>query len=744
MQESCFSFLEEDYPEFYSECIQIENDFINLKLEKAFKSCLELSDEIIKIVLENENLEKYNNLSRFERLKQLGKYGILRFENQKPFDSIDRINNNLNQNLNMISAHKCHKFLFEIMSWFYMKYNFENQNKDFKYSFPDETSEEEIQEDTEDSDKKYKGSYLLKILKNLEVGSIESVENENFSELKRYLHVSRSIQKEFIEKAKQIYEKDSSHLIMICGSVGDGKSHLLAYLNDEHPDIYKAFTVKEDGTASYDYDKNPVQTLVDMLSDFNDENIFDESNKTKFILGINLGTLNNFLESEYADKFKKFSDIIEDSKIFDVNHFSNKLFYEGEKVTIFSFSDYNLFELSPNPELNFAKSDYLSELFKKITNKDLDNPFYDAYYADKKTLENNNYLEDINLYPIIYNYELFSNEEVQRIIIDYIIKISIKHKIIIPTRDILDLIYNIIVPPKLLDFTKSNFNDYKHQLLPNLLFNSPQRSDLLKLFNEFDPIISHGYVLDDFIIKLNINQELSNVLGDFIDLNKVDVLENCIQDIKTLKLNLRDEDKEEITSTLIRFALFFAKNNLKESFKDKNYLNYLKYLYEYNIQEPREYRSLFDEVEKAIFKRNNSESGFLCIDSLENFKILKPLDLNAKPIKWIKEDELSLNKDDFGNKFKKEITIKFSINDIKESNPLIIDYPLYDYIVKLNEGYKPNRLDNEDLVVFDEFINSLRLVKTENNKISVKKIHSESKYTFKYDDGFEQYTFGRD
>lgn len=73
-------------------------------------------------------------------------------------------------------------------------------------------------------------SYLLNELIKLNTSSIESVEDDNLSRFKEYLHVDRPIQKEFSEALNNAISSDSSHLVMLCGSVGDGKSHLIAKL----------------------------------------------------------------------------------------------------------------------------------------------------------------------------------------------------------------------------------------------------------------------------------------------------------------------------------------------------------------------------------------------------------------------------------------------------------------------------------------------------------------------------------
>ena len=81
---------------------------------------------------------------------------------------------------------------------------------------------------------------------------------------------------------------------MLCGSVGDGKSHLIAYLNSNHPEIMSNFKIHNDATESFDPDKTAIDTLAKVLNEFDDNHI-DSSNE-KLILAINLGVLNNFME----------------------------------------------------------------------------------------------------------------------------------------------------------------------------------------------------------------------------------------------------------------------------------------------------------------------------------------------------------------------------------------------------------------------------------------------------------------
>ena len=76
--------------------------------------------------------------------------------------------------------------------------------------------------------------------------------------------------------------------------------------------------------------------------------------------------------------------------------------------------------------------------FKKITDKNKINPFYQAYLRDVVNEYNG---------PIRYNYELLMNEKVVNKIVRLVINAIIKFKRIVSTRELLNFIYEIIVPP---------------------------------------------------------------------------------------------------------------------------------------------------------------------------------------------------------------------------------------------------------------------------------------------------------
>ena len=129
--------------------------------------------------------------------------------------------------------------------------------------------------------------------------SVESVENTtSFDEFKRYLHVLRPVETELRDLLVKINGANRKTLVLLCGSAGDGKSHLMSYLRNADQDhLLDSFEIYNDATESSAPQLTSIDTLSEKLAPFNDEN-YGTDDGFKMILAINLGTLNNFIESE--------------------------------------------------------------------------------------------------------------------------------------------------------------------------------------------------------------------------------------------------------------------------------------------------------------------------------------------------------------------------------------------------------------------------------------------------------------
>ena len=731
----CFYFLKDVYPSISNEGKASEEHLIKGNyLESIFRAG-KASEFLSSSMCELYGHDNWIKEGQFKRNKKLADNGLISEDIFEKFKEVGSIRNLIIHNDHIFShedALRVHELVFQISVYFYKTF-FDKDFEPLEYNGPIMTVED-IDDDSTINEsplrnypfKQYKGSFLLNELSKLKNSSEEAVETDgDFSDFKRYLHVDRSIQNDFIEELEKVSKLPSAHLVLLCGSVGDGKSHLLAYLKSERPDLYEKFEIHNDATESFDPEKNALYTLSERLNQFNDENIRNSSQK--FILAINLGVLNNFLESEYSENYETIKEIIEDVNLFDTNNVSDNI--TKEHVSFITFSDYHMFELLGDSDSNYVSSKYFSDLFEKISQENKNNPFYQAYLKDK--------IGDFS-HPLINNYEMFSDELVQEVVIEYLIKTFIKFRKIISTRDLLNFVYEIIVPPEVENTENLKEKDFVDYSLPNLLFNNPNSSDLLKLFNQLDPTLTRNEELDEFIIDLNINGDLNNLTNEYFDFRSMEFFENYFKKIDNFKQKSLKE-KQEITSLLIRLALFYGKNSIRKNFKDETYEKFLKYLYAYNSNNTKHYNPLLKEVRESIFKlRGSYKSDYICIDRLNTFKVFKYFKII--PIKEKIKNPLS--DEELSNRFKTEINVKYSLSHSNEKVSLNVDYSLYEYILKIRNGFKPNKNDNENLINLNDFINNL-LYQSQDSDLIIIDAENEKDYLFTFD-GFDSYEFKED
>ena len=147
--------------------------------------------------------------------------------------------------------------------------------------------------------------------------SAESVENTNtFDLFKEYLHVERQVEIELRDLLRNINANQEKCLVLLCGSAGDGKSHLISYLkNSDDEGLLNNFEPYNDATESSEPTLTSIDTLAEKLSSFNDDNL-DSNDGKKMIIAINLGTLNNFIDSEKGKNFRKLKHYVLNNGIF--------------------------------------------------------------------------------------------------------------------------------------------------------------------------------------------------------------------------------------------------------------------------------------------------------------------------------------------------------------------------------------------------------------------------------------------
>lgn len=567
-------------------------------------------------------------------------------------------------------------------------------------------------------------SYLLRELSKLRESSQEAIENPNaFSAFKEYLHVERTIQQDLMSALTDAAGKNESQLIFLCGSVGDGKSHLLSYVKNKHPELMVNFSVHNDATESFDPQKSSLDTLAEVLKPFSDSEI--ENSGCKLILAINLGVLHNFIESDYAkENYQTLTEFILMSEIFEASTVTGN--QADNHFQLISFSDYQPFELTDSG----PKSDYFSAIMERLIVESETNPFYQAYLKDKKRGISGFFMT---------NYELFQRKEIRDGILTTLIEAIVKHKMIISTRSMLNFLYDILVPSHGKDeFLSAGIIEKTEALLPNLLFDGQDKSQLLAVIAKMDPIHLRSNNVDQMLIELNNSVNMENTFHKHLDLQSLEQWADELEEMGPF-FELSGSSKQIFNKTLIRMSFFISKL-LRGTFEDENYKRYMEYLYAFNTGNRSSLKEMYNVAKQSIFLWNGSpKADYVYMDnSNEVTQVAQSLILKPSVAHLQGEEEGILNR------FKLNVVLAFSNKDKEHTVLLEIDYPLYEMMMKLLKGYRPNKKDREDCIQFVEFIDKVMKLGDRDKELLFVQLDGNGMFKLTYDEDFEEFTFRRE
>lgn len=722
------------------------------------------AETILKDVIKFEKLEVPHGLKLYEMISILSKEDILTKEIQQSLDII-RISGNKAAHVgiydDLTQAFKLHKEMYKLGVWFYEVYSSNHTFKIPSYEKPHPLKMKKLEdlvqkkvmellekerkiEDSEKSsfDNNFSGdelalqelktdnieiekdllpgeSYLERELSRLKESSQEAIENANhFSEFKDYLHVDRKIQKDLEVILKKNKGKDTGNLILICGSVGDGKSHLLAYLNKNKGDLVEEYKIFNDATESFSPNKDAMQTLEEeVLQSFSDQNI--DKSKDKVILAINMGVLHNFINTKHnVYSYEKLKQFIEESELFSSNVITC---YSKGCFDLLSFGDYHSYELTKNGAVSY----FYSTLLQKITDASDMNPFYVAY---KKDIEN-------NLHKMTHeNFKFLQNKSVQNQIVQLVIQSIVKMKLVISARAFLNFITDILIPNDNRNLQELTEFEVIELSLPNLLFKRKDRSNILYAINHLDPIHVRSSHIDQLVIELNTLNSWDQIINHYI-------LDNTAK--KWLypfssKNTLTGYSFYSFIESFIRIT-FLTNDEFYSKIVCKNYKKYLENLYYFNIKNVKKIKLFYEDIKEAMFKwKGSPKKDYIFMDQpSKKYRLAQRLNLfpSIEHLKPRNEDQL--------DSFKSTIVLAYEDNSNNSQIFLDIDYPLYSLLMRVLEGYRPNKNDEEEAVKFVEFIDKLMALGEKKNEVLVYFPFDEKSYLIKRDH-FGAFVFERE
>lgn len=522
-----------------------------------------------------------------------------------------------------------------------------------------------------DSFEATKSSFLSQ-LKILQKSSKESVVHaEEFGPFQNYMHIARPIELETIEKLEFIKTCATPQVLFICGSVGDGKSHLLAYLKCHRKELLEGFYIHNDATESYNRTKSAEETLEGILKPFDD----GATPTQHMIIAINIGKLHNFYNRQKkSGRYRGLCQFIDSLKIFETESELSK----GVTTDCFHAVDFSKVKYYQIDETGVSSPFYL-EALEKITAPHADNEIYQAWKLD---IEN-------GIHTIVHdNYKMLLEPQVQKRVVEKLIQIIIRNKIIVSTRSYYNFIFDIIVPSSLL--VNPNLTGFAIQnMLPNLLFGSLDRSDVLLSMNEIDPLNNKGMQEDEIITNIFIHADVFTYIKQHLNIGKMFMFEDIV------KVAMAKGAYKELAKYMIRMKVLLEDEPL-----DTIYSKFIRYIYSYYRGEAEPLEELFEIIEQVLFKWKGSPRDnyiYVSSEAQKDYRLAVPVNLEPEVDNSIFKSMTT------GVIEASEYFLTLGFNDYLFE----LDLRLFEFLLLVKKGYCPNLTEINEAIQFEEFYNKI-------------------------------------
>lgn len=514
----------------------------------------------------------------------------------------------------------------------------------------------------------------------------------NLDKFREFLHIEREVERKLSDQIKHCTAQSKAQLLMVCGNVGDGKSHILSYLNKELSNEMDQFIIHNDATESHNPSESSNDTLHKVLEGFRDENI--ESSTDKIILAINLGTLSKFLEEHGAD-YKLLHEYVSEKKILDTDVIHDDHFDKKSSFHHVNFTDYHIYSLAPDGPTSLI----ISTLLDRLALNDDKNIIYNAY----KELTKQDWSSNC---PIRYNYEFLIKEENREAVMNLIIQAIVKNKEIVSVRSLLNFFFDLIVPVGLnwenLELYQSQIKkcseaDYLSYLIPNYIFEHPELSGIFEKISKLDPCIYRYNGLDSSLINLINSDSPSTLYSEFINKSTIEGIEEKL-DSGTLK-------NEELTKLFMRLNFFGMRKEVAH-LSDPYFEKYMSTLYHFNNNQISAIKEVYSLVQESARRWYG--------DPKKTKKVVVNLGRNQSKYRVFKDFKAvpdlkkeSPSSDKLLTKFVQEFTLYFKLDNSDNPIRIHIDFGLYEILNRILNGYRPNKKDNNNYISFVSLINKL-------------------------------------
>lgn len=498
---------------------------------------------------------------------------------------------------------------------------------------------------------------------------------DGFDALKNWLYIQQDIEKDLRARLARAQPGD---MLFLCGSSGDGKSEILTRVHQAYCD---RVTFHLDATHSF----QPNQSAIEAL-----DQVFQTAIARQQILvvGINIGMIGNYVQEGHAD----LREVRDAMRAFLDDAGAPAPYY------FFNFEDYPKFRMENGvPVAPFAK-----DIMRRLTEPRADNPFYAAF-----TQDNVRHRE-----PQLYaNFRLLMLDGVQDAIIANIAKARLAKDQFVTARGLLDLLHHLLTGPG--------------YLFDNLF--SGGDNELAARLAAFDPALLRTRELDQLVLRYELGlpeQERNEFLAELATWNIwFDSLEPSAASLIRLLYTLQREPVGNDYHH--RFA---------DEFTDQVMVDYASVWkmhaeFDGGGEARTALRKFYTSVLTAgIFRYANRNApelgrGEMLLGEFEGVKIaglvdLKP-DFSALETLAVKTPIAFFN-----------VALKVGDNALK---PMPFNINLFGLLLRLNQGYRPNKYDKNSIVLLDELVEQIKALVKRANRLKL--YRQRQQISLRYEDG---------
>jgi DNA phosphorothioation-dependent restriction protein DptF len=499
---------------------------------------------------------------------------------------------------------------------------------------------------------------------------------DGFDALKEWLYIQQDIEKDLRARLARAQPGD---MIFLCGSSGDGKSEILTRIYHEFRDTV---TFHLDATHSFQPNQSAIEALDQVFHDA-------VANQRILVVGINIGMIGNYVQEGHPD-LRPVRDAMR-AFLEDVNAPAPYYF--------FNFEDYPKFKMEKGaPVAPFAK-----DIMRRLTDARPENPFYAAFTGGEVRQSE----------PLLFaNFRLLMLEGVQDTIVANIAKARLAKDQFVTARGLLDLLYHLLSGPGYL------FDN---------LFNGGD-NELAARIADFDPALLRTRELDQLVLRYELGlpeQERDAFLAE----------------LRTWNIRF-DVDRQPTAASFVRLLYTLQRepvgNNYHHRFADEfadqvmvDYAGVWKMHAHFDggTEARTALRKFYTSVLTAgIFRYANRNApelgkGELLLGEFHGVKIagladLKP-DFSAVQALAAKTPIAFFN-----------VALKVGDEALK---PMPFNINLFGLLLRLNQGYRPNKYDKNAIVLLDELVEQIKALVKRGNRL---KLYRQRQHiSLRYEDG---------